>query len=255
MRGLVVFSLAVAAAVAGGCGGEDGDSAESTLPGDVAAGGAGCRQVSPPHRRQDGGQRRVARLLDPAKTYDVVFRTSCGSFTVRLDVNTSPRTTASFAALTRRGYFDNTGFHRIVPGFAFQGGDPTGTGKGGPGYSTVEPPPKSVRYRAGVVAMARNRRERPGTAGSQFFVVTAERARLRPEFAILGRVIRGMQVARRIGELGDRESGARGLPLQVVLIDTARLRVSGGHTGHPGGPKGSGRGRLSCGPDDVCPEG
>jgi cyclophilin family peptidyl-prolyl cis-trans isomerase len=247
--------LAVTALLAGGCGGDDEGSSGPSVTEDVAAGGAGCRQADPPRRKPDGGQRREAPLLDPARTYDVVFRTSCGSFTVRLDVNRSPRTTASFAALVRRRFFDDTGIHRIVPGFAFQGGDPTGTGRGGPGYSTVEPPPKSVKYRAGVVAMAKTPKERAGTGGSQFFVVTAGQPKLRPQFAILGRVTRGLQVTRRIGELGDRESGARGIPTQVVLIDSARLRVSGGHAGHAEPGSKDRRGRLSCGPDDACPEG
>ena len=240
-----------------GCGGDDGDEPAGSAIDDTA-GSAGCRQAEPPRQRPDARLSVPKALLDPARTYDVVFRTSCGSFTVRLDVNASPKTTASFAALVKRRFYDNTGFHRIVPGFAFQGGDPTGTGRGGPGYSTVERPPQGVRYTAGVVAMAKSARERPGTAGSQFFVVTAERARLRPEFALLGRVTRGIQVTRRIGELGDPESGGRGLPTHVVLIDAARLRVSGGHAGGHGkdpGAKGRRRGRISCGTAGACPEG
>ena len=239
-----------------GCGGDSGGSGASSAPEEVAAGAAGCRDDAPPRRRPDGGQRPRAPLLDPAKTYDVVFRTSCGTFTVRLDVHTSPKTTASFAALVKRGYYDDTGFHRIVPGFAFQGGDRTGTGRGGPGYSVVEPPPATVKYTAGAVATAKAPKERPGTSGSQFFVVTAEKAKLRPEFAVLGRVTRGIQVTRRIGELGDRETGARGIPTAVVLIDSARLEVSGGHAGHgkEAGPRDR-RGRISCGPAGACPEG
>ena len=255
MRGLLIVLgvLTLSAAAIAGCGGGDEGS---TIPDDVVA-GAGCRQADPPRRKADDGASPPSALLDPARTYDVVFRTSCGSFTVRLDVNRSPKTTASFALLVKRRFFDNTGFHRIVPGFAFQGGDPTGTGRGGPGYSTIEPPPAGTRYTAGVVAMAKAPRERPGTGGSQFFVVTAERAKLRPEFALLGKVTRGIQVVRRIGELGDRATGGRGTPTQVVLIDAARLRISGGHARHGGGaaPKEDRRGRLSCGTDDACPEG
>lgn len=259
MRRVPAFLLVVASSVPAallGCGGDSGGSAGSSAPEDVAAVGAGCRQDDPPRRKPDGGQSRPLSLLDPAKTYDVVFRTSCGSFIVRLDVNTSPKTTASFARLVKHGYYDNTGFHRIVPGFAFQGGDPTGTGRGGPGYSVVEPPPKHVKYTAGVVAMAKAPKERPGTSGSQFFVVTAQRSKLRPEYAVVGRVTRGMQVTRRIGELGDRATGARGIPTHVVLIDQARLKVSGGHAGH--GPEPGSRdrrGRISCGPVGACPEG
>ena len=253
-RPLVLLGvLTLSATPIAGCG---GGNEGSTIPDEVVA-GAGCRQADPPRRKPDGGQRPPSALLDPARTYDVVFRTSCGSFTVRLDVNRSPKTTASFASLATRGFFDHTGFHRIVPGLAFQGGDPTGTGRGGPGYSTIEPPPAGTRYTTGVVAMAKAPRERPGTGGSQFFVVTAERAKLRPEFALLGKVTRGLQVARRIGELGDRATGGRGTPTQVVLIDAARVRISGGHPRHggAGAPKQDRRGRLSCGIDDACPEG
>ena len=104
-------------------------------------------------------------------------------FTIRLAVKTSPATTASFVSLARKGYFDHTIFHRIVPGFVIQGGDPTATGAGGPGYTTVDRPPSSTRYTLGVAAMAKARHQPAGAGGSQFFVVTAARraasARLR----------------------------------------------------------------------------
>jgi cyclophilin family peptidyl-prolyl cis-trans isomerase len=132
-----------------------------------------------------------------------VVRTSKGAFTIRLAADTSPKTTASFVRLARRGYFDGTIFHRIVPGFVIQGGDPTGTGTGGPGTTVVEAPPEDTRYTKGVVAMAKAADEPPGASGSQFFVVTAEVAELPPEYAVLGRVTRGLGVVERIGELGD----------------------------------------------------
>lgn len=245
MRGPLAIAVVAAALVAAACGGDEespGSAAVEPAP------GAGCRQEDPPRRRPDGGQPKPTERLDPSKTYEVVFATSCGKFTVRLDVRTSPRTTASFAALVRRRFFDGTGFHRIVPGFVIQGGDPTGTGRGGPGYSTVERPPRDVRYTAGVVAMAKTAAEPPGTAGSQFYVVTGN-TKLPPEYALLGRVTSGLSVTRRIGELGDRASGGTGRPTQVVLIDSARLRTSGG------GANRQGRGRLSCGPADACPRG
>ncbi len=100
------------------------------------------------------------------------METSCGSFTIRLDQKTAPNTAASFASLTEKGFYDGTVFHRIVPGFVIQGGDPTGTGTGGPGYSVVDKPPENAKYTRGVVAMAKTGDEPPGTAGSQFYVVT-----------------------------------------------------------------------------------
>src|SRR5438128_1439631 len=85
-------------------------------------------------------------LLDTAKTYDVVMLTSCGSFTIRLDPNQSPRAAASFVALARERYFDHTIIDRIVPGVLIEGGDPTASGKGGPGYTTLDKPPANASY-------------------------------------------------------------------------------------------------------------
>jgi cyclophilin family peptidyl-prolyl cis-trans isomerase len=141
--------------------------------------------------------------LDPTKPYTVVTRTNLGRFSFTLDVKDSPCTTASFAALVRRKFFDGTRFHRIVPGFVIQGGDPTGTGTGGPGYSVVDTPPTTARYTKGVVAMAKTGAEPAGTAGSQFFVVTGADAGLPPDYALLGKVTDGLALVERIGKLGD----------------------------------------------------
>ena len=130
-------------------------------------------------------------------------RTNLGGFAFVLDVDDSPCTTSSFAYLVRKSFFDGTRFHRIVPGFVIQGGDPTGTGRGGPGYSVVDVPPSDARYTRGVVAMAKTGAEPPGTAGSQFFVVTGADAGLSPDYALLGKVTKGLAVVERIGRLGD----------------------------------------------------
>jgi len=142
-------------------------------------------------------------LLDPAKAYTLNVLTNLGSFEIRLDVEDSPCTTSSFAALVRKKFFDGTRFHRIVPGFVIQGGDPTATGRGGPGYTVVDVPPANALYTKGVVAMAKSPDEPPGAAGSQFFVVTGHNAGLSPDYAILGVVTKGLPVVERIGRLGD----------------------------------------------------
>ena len=212
----------------GGCGDDDGGGAKESAATETveepeesldAGSTRGCEEARAPRPKPDGGQSKPSARLDPAKTYEVRFGTNCGSFTIRLDVKASPRTTASFFELARRGFFDDTVFHRIVPGFVIQGGDPTGSGTGGPGYSTVDKPPSGTRYTAGVVAMAKTGTEPPGTAGSQFYVVTGQDAGLPPEYALLGKVTKGIEVTQQIGELGDPASGGAGTPTQPVVIE------------------------------------
>src|ERR671938_355848 len=101
--------------------------------------------------------------------------------------------------LGRSGFYDGLAFHRIVPDFVIQGGDPAGNGSGGPGYTVVEPPPSSLKYTPGVVAMAKTQAEPAGASGSQFFVVTGSQAQvLTPDYALLGRVTGGMDVVSKI---------------------------------------------------------
>jgi cyclophilin family peptidyl-prolyl cis-trans isomerase len=189
--------LAVAAAVLlAGCGGGGGKKSET------AAGG------------------RAA--LDPSKTYTVTLQTNEGVFSFDLDVKDSPNTTASFAALVKKGFFDGLTFHRIVPGFVIQGGDPNGDGTGGPGYTTVDVPPSDAAYTRGVVAMAKGGAEPPGTSGSQFFVVTGPDVGLPADYALLGKVTKGLDVVEKIGRLGD----ATEQPTKRVVIDKATLTES-----------------------------
>jgi peptidyl-prolyl cis-trans isomerase B (cyclophilin B) len=182
---------------------------------------AGCGGGSEAQKRGCGsGKAASIRPLEPTSKARAIVVTSEGTFTIALDARDSPCTTASFVALTRRGYFEGTIFHRIVPGFVIQGGDPTGTGTGGPGYTTRDRPPADTRYTRGVVAMAKTQAEPPGTAGSQFFVVTGADARLPPDYALLGRVVRGLAVVERIGRLGDpaTEQPTRRVTIRRVTI-------------------------------------
>jgi cyclophilin family peptidyl-prolyl cis-trans isomerase len=168
-----------------------------------------------------GGSGGSAATTSKAVAADAVVRTSEGSFTIRLDAADSPNTVASFESLARKGFFDGTVFHRIVPGFVIQGGDPTGTGTGGPGYTTVDPPPPDTRYTRGVVAMAKTQDEPAGSAGSQFFVVTGADAGLPPDYAVLGRVVSGLPVVLKIGRLGDPETEqpTRKVTVEKITID------------------------------------
>jgi peptidyl-prolyl cis-trans isomerase B (cyclophilin B) len=228
LLGILLCALALAA-----CGDDDDGSDGSEGGGGAASGqerqteestaGAGCRDVPQPEPKPDGGAERPSGRLDPGTTYVVTLSTSCGEIAIRLDQKTSPRTAASFAGLARSGFYDGTVFHRIVPGFVIQGGDPTGTGTGGPGYSTRDVPPRDTTYTKGTVAMAKSELEPPGTAGSQFYIVTAPDAGLEPDYALLGEVVEGQDVVDRIGELGDPASGGAGTPLQPVVIESAEV--------------------------------
>jgi cyclophilin family peptidyl-prolyl cis-trans isomerase len=189
-------------------------TAATTTPG-------GCQSVTPPAAADRHGT-KPTKPLDASKTYDVKLHTNCGDFVIRLAVKTSPATTASFVALVRSGFFDKTVFHRIVPDFVIQGGDPTATGAGGPGYKTVDVPPTDTHYTFGTVAMAKAGNEAPGTSGSQFFVVTGADAGLPPDYAVLGTIVSGAPVVRRIGKLGDPSTEQ---PTETVELERATVAV------------------------------
>jgi peptidyl-prolyl cis-trans isomerase B (cyclophilin B) len=200
--------------VLAGCGGGTGVTTEQ-----AATPKGGCTEATT--QTHDRMLSNEHLKLDAAKTYRLVFDTNCGDLTVTLDQKVAPNATASLVSLAKRGYFDDTFFHRIVPGFVIQGGDPTGTGSGGPGYSTHDKVPQNASYAHGVVAMAKAGTEPAGTAGSQFFVVTGQ-ASLPPDYAIVGKVTSGLDVVDRIGKLGN----ASEQPTRAVVISKVRVETS-----------------------------
>ena len=215
---LLVFVLLFAAA---GCGGGD----DSASGGDTTTTAVNeCVDVEAPDSRDPGSHKAPTSELDASKTYTLTFDTSCGAFTVTLDLESAPKTAASLVALAKDGYFDDTIFHRVVPGFVIQGGDPTQSGAGGPGYSTVDTPPSDAKYTKGVVAMAKTQVEAPGTSGSQFFVVTGEDAGLPPDYAIVGNVTDGMDTVERIDALGT--PGGDGPPTKPIVISSVTVNES-----------------------------
>jgi peptidyl-prolyl cis-trans isomerase B (cyclophilin B) len=123
----------------------------------------------------------------------------------------------------RQGFYDGLTFHRIVPGFVIQGGDPKGDGQGGPGYQIVEKPPARLSYTRGVVAMAKTQSDPPGASGSQFFIVTGPDAQLPPDYALVGTVTSGLDAVDRIGAL---RTGPDEQPLTPVVIEKATLSES-----------------------------
>ena len=191
-----------------------------TTPAKPKLGANGCLEVQQPSPRNPGSQKKPTAPLPAGKRWSLIVKTSCGSFTIALDPKTAPNAAASMVALARAGFFKNTTFHRVAPGFVIQGGDPTATGNGGPGYTTVDKPPSSAGYTRGVVAMAKTQTEPAGTGGSQFFVVTGSNANLPPDYALLGKVTSGLAVVERIGKLGNGD----GPPTQPIVIDDLKVR-------------------------------
>ena len=223
MRRLTLPLLVGLALVAAGCGSDD-DSATSTAaataPATTATSEAGCQQV-PAATPKDAKADKPTKQLTASETVTVTLETNCGAIPIELDTKRAPKTASSFASLAEQGFFDGVSFHRVVPGFVVQGGDPQGNGLGGPGYSVVEKPPADLKYTRGVVAMAKTATEKPGTSGSQFFIVTGEDVGLPPEYALVGKVTGdGMTTVDRIEAT---PTGAQDVPTAPIVISKATV--------------------------------
>ncbi|MGN6189583.1 MAG: peptidylprolyl isomerase [Conexibacter sp.] len=214
---------ALALVLLSGCGSSNGGSA--TQAATTSADTGPCKTVAAPTPKGAQHLKKPKGLLDPSKKWDVRFTTNCGTFTIRLDTARAPKTTASFASLVKKGFYDNLTFHRIAPNFVIQGGDPQGTGSGGPGYTVVEKPPADLKYWHGIVAMAKTGAEPDGASGSQFFVVTAQDAQLPPQYALVGKIVQGLETVDTIGVLPLQDPSAQmgSPPASPVVIQSARL--------------------------------
>jgi cyclophilin family peptidyl-prolyl cis-trans isomerase len=222
VRALPILLAALVFVAGCGSGGDEASSGDTSATTTTAL--TECADVEAPSARNPEPATAPSEPLDPSKTYTLTFDTSCGSFAVTLDQKLAPKTAASLVALANDGYFDDTIFHRVVSGFVIQGGDPTQSGSGGPGYSTVDSPPSDAKYTKGVVAMAKSQVEAPGTSGSQFFVVTGEDAGLPPDYAIVGEVTDGMDTVERIDALGI--PGGDGPPTKPVVVSSVTVGES-----------------------------
>jgi peptidyl-prolyl cis-trans isomerase B (cyclophilin B) len=177
----------------------------------------GCANVSAPSPKNVTAKKPTLQL-QRSKTYLATVETSCGTFVIQLDPKRAPKTGGSFLTLAKEGFYDGLGFHRIAPGFVIQGGDPAGNGSGGPGYKIREQPPKNLVYGEGTVAMAKGGNDPAGTSGSQFFVVTGGNANLPPDYALLGKVTKGLAVAHRIEGLASTSDGPPSRPVVIKKI-------------------------------------
>jgi cyclophilin family peptidyl-prolyl cis-trans isomerase len=155
--------------------------------------------------------------IEPAKRYTASLVSSKGTMTIALDPIAAPKTVNNFVFLARYHYFEGVVFHRIIPGFVLQGGDPTGTGRGGPGYRFEDELPAPGRYELGSLAMAN---AGPNTNGSQFFVISGPSGiRLPPQYSLFGKVVSGLDVVAAIDAIGT----SSGTPKETVTIESVTI--------------------------------
>jgi cyclophilin family peptidyl-prolyl cis-trans isomerase len=156
-------------------------------------------------------------VIDPAKRYSAEMATSKGAMTISLDAIGAPGTVNNFVFLARWHYYDGIVFHRIIPGFMAQGGDPEGSGRGGPGYRFDDELPSPGRYEIGSVAMAN---AGPNTHGSQFFIVSGpDGCALPPSYSLFGKVVKGLDVVQAIESAGSLS----GAPSETVTIESVTI--------------------------------
>jgi cyclophilin family peptidyl-prolyl cis-trans isomerase len=225
-RWIILAGFAVLAAVIVGIilisrsGGSDDSGSKTTASKEKEKGGkekdaATCKEVEQPEPREESLP-KPKMTTKKGEEVTAVVETNCGTFDIELATTEAPTIANSFAYLAEEGFYDELTFHRIVPEFVIQGGDPEGTGGGGPGYQVVEAPPKNLKYTLGTVAMAKTETDPSGAAGSQFYIVTGPQGETLPaEYALAGHVTEGLDVVEAIGELG----GAEEKPTQPVVIE------------------------------------
>lgn len=215
---LVVAAVVVGAVLIGQGGDSDGDTTSTSATSTEEADAGSCEKVEAPEPKKVSFK-APDQVLSKGEPATAVVKTSCGTFEIALDTSRAPKTANSFAFLAEEGFYDDLTFHRVAPGFVIQGGDPEGSGTGGPGYTIDEEPPPNLAYTKGVVAMAKSSADPPGRSGSQFYVVTAPDAGLPPEYALVGKVSEGYDVVEKIDALGTPEE----TPKQTVLIEEVTI--------------------------------
>jgi cyclophilin family peptidyl-prolyl cis-trans isomerase len=155
------------------------------------------------------------RVIDPAKSYTATIDTTAGTLTAELFADEAPNTVNNFVFLAREGYYEDVIFHRVIPRFMIQGGDPTGTGRGGPGYKFNDEPVKRG-YLRGTLAMAN---AGPNTNGSQFFIMHADYP-LPPNYTIFGQLTSGEDV---LDSIATAKTGAQDRPNEPVSMKSITI--------------------------------
>lgn len=156
--------------------------------------------------------------LDLNKSYRVAMRTSCGEITIELFDDKSPKTVNNFLFLIKKGFYDGLTFHRIIKGFMIQGGDPEGTGTGGPGYQFEDEVKNGLKFdQVGLLAMANSG---PDTNGSQFFITAGNASHLNGKHTIFGKVTAGQEILQTLNAL-ETDQGDK--PVQTAYIDSVTI--------------------------------
>ena len=184
---LSLAGLALAAVGLVACGGGDNEEGKSSTP--AAEGASAVAQCQRTGEKQFAAA--PAMIVDPQKTYIATIQTEKGDIVLELFAKDTPITTNNFVFLACHGYYDGVTFHRVIPGFVAQGGDPTGTGAGGPGYAIPDEQDTASFDAPGMLSMAK---AGANTTGSQFFITYAPVQRLDADFTVFGRVTSGMDV-------------------------------------------------------------
>ena len=159
--------------------------------------------------------------IDPTKRYTATMETSLGTIVISLDPINAPKTTNNFVFLALNHYYDGIIFHRIIKGFVCQGGDPQGSGMGGPGYRFEDELPKPGKYAIGSLAMAN---AGPNTNGSQFFIISGQSGcTLPPLYSLFGQVVKGLDV---VEAMQNVETDGRDRPRTDVVINSVTITVA-----------------------------
>ena len=199
-------------------------STPSSTPASTPATTPGVAPTCPP---TGGSATRVTRFnaapgmcIDPTKTYTATMVTDLGTMTIALDAKAAPKTVNNFVFLARYHFYDGLTFHRVIPGFVDQGGDPNGDGSGDPGYKFADELPAAGAYKVGSLAMANGG---PDTNGSQFFIIVgAQGVALPAQYSLFGQVTAGIDVAHAI----EKDGSQAGTPTVVHKITTVTIAES-----------------------------
>lgn len=211
------FDDLVTAAMDGAAIPSGGATVPTTGPAPASSGRTPCPAVDGSSKKQQTFDTAFKMCIDPAKTYTANVETSMGAFTIAFDPKLAPNTVNNFVSLARYHYYDGMTFHRVIAGFMIQGGDPDGTGAGGPGYEFNDELPAAGDYQKYSVAMANSG---PDTNGSQFFIISGpDGVALPPSYSLFGKVTAGTDVIDAIQSVPTQNDDQPSTPVVIKSIE------------------------------------